>query len=900
MRRCVALVVLMLATTVPAALAQHLPRDLESLPWARKLWQAAAPGSLVRTAGDGAPRFVVVEDSSVGKPTQLTAFHARTGAVAWRHTVAEPSECLVWVSAVEGTGATLVVLKRREGLSLWTGGPAKPRATCTNTIHGVPDDGSPPWTMEGEELDTLLPAIAWHDAFLVNLGDKGLLTPYRTIVALVDARTGKIRWKMEAYLYDPVGAIDGDEAVIQLASDPARGVRVKPDGTASAMDASDLARFEKFVLRMPGRAMVRLEHGTLDWRGRNGESLALPPPPPSRCFGVGNQVWLLQRDGVHRWQGESFAPLPLLPLGRDVTGPMLQWTSTTCETKPIVNGLTYWPVDLRDSRFRALVMDPAEARVVDIIQLDGRADAVRGDLLVSTGYRTVTVWDLAPPWRTVTRTAAVRSGDVERWLFARTDAAQPTELTADALARLVRLGPQGWGKTLQKRLPGARAADLAAWAPVVCPEDSPRSAFLKRWVVLADRASITDVDILLATEEACAQDPGRNSRLGRLLLRAVRLPGTREGLRARLSVLGAMDRPPQGREASALAADVIEVIGTGPAGTRELAGFAREAVRTLDDWPGAPAWRRKLDRRLLARGKATICPRAERGGECLQAPPADAWMDPTATWAVFGGDAIPATRRDLWAMRKLQGRWSEPVLVGRRLDVPGREPEWRDAWKVPGDPSESQRLLAGFPLAAEGEMLHLPARSTDVATTMTWADLTRDRDRDGWTDLLEVRLGTDPTRADSDADGSIDSRDAAPLCASRIASDDVGGAVLAGLVAFRTAPEPLWVKGPCVDVPTLGGPVLPWDGESRPVVTLPSADGAAQERRLDVELHAMRCFAFVERVTVWLRFVGDRWRTVNVGADSWPFAPHREPVCRDDLLPTDPEKEDATEWEDAP
>jgi hypothetical protein len=60
------------------------------------------------------------------------------------------------------------------------------------------------------------------------------------------------------------------------------------------------------------------------------------------------------------------------------------------------------------------------------------------------------------------------------------------------------------------------------------------------------------------------------------------------------------------------------------------------------------------------------------------------------------------------------------------------------------------------------------------------ADINRDRDHDGWTDLEERALGTDPTRADSDDDGIADGDDRAPLFKPTDEDDD--GKVLAQAV----------------------------------------------------------------------------------------------------------------------
>src|SRR5438105_12534671 len=46
---------------------------------------------------------------------------------------------------------------------------------------------------------------------------------------------------------------------------------------------------------------------------------------------------------------------------------------------------------------------------------------------------------------------------------------------------------------------------------------------------------------------------------------------------------------------------------------------------------------------------------------------------------------------------------------------------------------------------------------------LPWADLRRDSDGDGITDLVEERIATDPHNADSDGDGIADGKDGLPL-----------------------------------------------------------------------------------------------------------------------------------------
>lgn len=89
---------------------------------------------------------------------------------------------------------------------------------------------------------------------------------------------------------------------------------------------------------------------------------------------------------------------------------------------------------------------------------------------------------------------------------------------------------------------------------------------------------------------------------------------------------------------------------------------------------------------------------------------------------------------DLWVVHQEAGHWVEPVFTGKQLKNEKTPKDW----------------LVRF---AENPALRV------------------DTDGDGWTDLVEKRLGTNPKRADTDNDGLKDSEDANPLAASPSLSD---------------------------------------------------------------------------------------------------------------------------------
>jgi hypothetical protein len=56
--------------------------------------------------------------------------------------------------------------------------------------------------------------------------------------------------------------------------------------------------------------------------------------------------------------------------------------------------------------------------------------------------------------------------------------------------------------------------------------------------------------------------------------------------------------------------------------------------------------------------------------------------------------------------------------------------------------------------------------------------ITRDTDRDGWTDAEEERLGLDPRKPDTDGDGIPDGKDICPAYAPRPGDDDEEARIL--------------------------------------------------------------------------------------------------------------------------
>lgn len=121
-------------------------------------------------------------------------------------------------------------------------------------------------------------------------------------------------------------------------------------------------------------------------------------------------------------------------------------------------------------------------------------------------------------------------------------------------------------------------------------------------------------------------------------------------------------------------------------------------------------------------------------------------------WGLLQCGAL-GSRGDLWIGEKVDGKWTDPVFLGISVDGPSRWSKTETpAPKLGG--KTAKELIAG-----------------------AWIDFVNsplvrdDRDKDGLTDLAEKRLGTDPTKADTDGDGDRDDIDPFPTAAPRELSE---------------------------------------------------------------------------------------------------------------------------------
>ena len=117
---------------------------------------------------------------------------------------------------------------------------------------------------------------------------------------------------------------------------------------------------------------------------------------------------------------------------------------------------------------------------------------------------------------------------------------------------------------------------------------------------------------------------------------------------------------------------------------------------------------------------------------------------------------------DLWLLRiDAQGDESGPFFWGCIKHGSIRLPE--EGWP-----------RIGFDFTEEEGLRVVPPEEDDRELSINLEELARDSDRDGLTDRVEVRLGTDPRDEDTDGDGLEDSRDNNPILAGSGGTISVG------------------------------------------------------------------------------------------------------------------------------
>ena len=183
-----------------------------------------------------------------------------------------------------------------------------------------------------------------------------------------------------------------------------------------------------------------------------------------------------------------------------------------------------------------------------------------------------------------------------------------------------------------------------------------------------------------------------------------------------------------------------------------------------------------------------------------------------------------------------------PSLGGLRLAVARALPGSRDSFEG--------ELVTGIPCPVGGTSIELAVRGGRVRVrwiggkepvsehSLALADLLRDTDADGLTDLLERALGTDPAAADSDGDGEDDTTDPFPLLPPAPVTEEteILAAAWAGLLGTSGASGLVVFDARCAPSGGLSGfpgPALV-DSEALRELTAGSS-GPMRVRRFEVE-----------------------------------------------------------------
>lgn len=122
----------------------------------------------------------------------------------------------------------------------------------------------------------------------------------------------------------------------------------------------------------------------------------------------------------------------------------------------------------------------------------------------------------------------------------------------------------------------------------------------------------------------------------------------------------------------------------------------------------------------------------------------------------------------VWVVRTEGGEWTKPAYLGLQQYFPYVV---TPASALPLVETGRLQIEVQVREIAPGSITFPPvglslARQEDgVVVTRDLADVFRDRDSDGLTDIAETRLGLDPARADTDGDGRDDGADPVPLTA---------------------------------------------------------------------------------------------------------------------------------------
>lgn len=215
--------------------------------------------------------------------------------------------------------------------------------------------------------------------------------------------------------------------------------------------------------------------------------------------------------------------------------------------------------------------------------------------------------------------------------------------------------------------------------------------------------------------------------------------------------------------------------------------------------------------------------------EVLAPPPPASWWSPPSP---PGGDG-PASEPPAGDHARLDHADGSALVVFRSRWLGERDDLWLAETDAAGHPLRPATFLgiqaARGPITLRWEdgALVVESRGSGAAPATWRVDpviLGGDADGDSLTDLVEARLGTDPRRADTDADGVPDALDGAPLAAPRLPAseeEELADAVFRQESWLRDSAWPLFVVSDWN---------REWVGHARPVFTVRPDDARLASR----------------------------------------------------------------------
>lgn len=151
------------------------------------------------------------------------------------------------------------------------------------------------------------------------------------------------------------------------------------------------------------------------------------------------------------------------------------------------------------------------------------------------------------------------------------------------------------------------------------------------------------------------------------------------------------------------------------------------------------------------------------------------------TWRLIGSGVL-GNYSDLFIQQKQASGWDSPVFVNVVT---------QDSRMV------RRKKDADTPLSYKGININKLVESEWVKVFPDDPNLWKDSDKDGLTDLVEARLGTNPNKADTDGDGLNDSVDPCPNAAPRALDDRekiIAAAVEAYFFNYSAMPPPALIS----------------------------------------------------------------------------------------------------------